>query len=137
MELSLIYQTPIVPTAVIGAEEQYPFMKNVKPLARMLDLPYFPVSPLFPLLGPIGMLPLPTKYSIFYGEPFRFYQEYGPETVGRPDVIRMLVGKVKTRIEEMLAEGLRNRQGIFGLAASPGPKSLPGKILARLIGDGT
>jgi len=44
---------------------------------------------------------------------------------------------VKARIEEMLDEGLRNRQGIFGLAASPGPRALPGKILARLIGNGT
>jgi len=121
---------------VIGAEEQYPFMKNVEPLARMLNLPYFPVSPFFPLLGPIGMLPLPTKYSISYGEPFHFYREYGPETVRRPDVIRMLVEKVRTRIEEMLDAGLRNRKGIFGLADSSGPKSLPGKILARLIGDG-
>jgi 1-acyl-sn-glycerol-3-phosphate acyltransferase len=137
MELSLMHRTPIVPTAVIGAEEQYPYMMNVKPLAKMFNLPYFPLSPLFPLLGPIGMLPLPTKYSISYGEPFHFYREYGPETVGRPDVIRMLVGKVKARIEEMLDEGLRNRQGIFGLAASPGPRALPGKILARLIGDGT
>ena len=136
MELSLIYRTPIIPTAVIGAEEQYPFMKNVEPLARMLNLPYFPVSPFFPLLGPIGMLPLPTKYSISYGEPFHFYREYGPETVRKPDVIRMLVEKVRTRIEEMLDAGLRNRKGIFGLADSSGPKSLPGKILARLIGDG-
>ena len=137
MELSLMHRTPIVPTAVIGAEEQYPYMMNVKPLAKMFNLPYFPLSPLFPLLGPVGMLPLPTKYSISYGEPFHFYREYGPETVRRPDVIQMLVGKVRTRIEEMLAVGLRNRQGIFGLAASPGPGSLPGKILAKLIGDGT
>ena len=136
MELSLMHRTPIVPTAVIGAEEQYPFMMNVKPLARILQLPYFPVSPFFPLLGPIGMLPLPIKYSIFYGEPFHFYREYGPETVRRPDVIRMLVGKVQTRIEEMLAEGLRNRKGVFGLSDSSGPRSLPDRILARLTGDG-
>lgn len=115
MELSLTYRTPIVPTAVIGAEEQYPYMINVKPLARMFKLPYFPLSPLFPLLGPIGMLPLPAKYDISYGEPFHFYREYGPETVGSPDAIRMLVGKVRKRIEEMLAEGLRNRKGMFSL----------------------
>lgn len=136
MELSLIHRTPIVPTAVIGAEEQYPFMTNVKPIAKMLGLPYFPLSPLFPLLGPLGMLPLPTKYSIHYGEPFHFYQEYGPETVRRPEIIRMLVGKVRARIEEMLEEGLRNRKGIFGFAESTGGRSLPGKVLATLIGDG-
>jgi 1-acyl-sn-glycerol-3-phosphate acyltransferase len=137
MELSLVYRTPIVPTAVIGAEEQYPFMMNVEPLAKVFRLPYFPVSPLFPLLGPFAMLPLPTKYSIRYGEPFHFYREYGPETAGNPEVIRSLVDKVRNRIEEMIAEGLRNRNGIFGLSATSRLKSLPGKALARFIGNGT
>ncbi len=135
MELSLLYRTPIVPTAVIGAEEQYPFMTNVEPLARMLKLPYFPLSPFFPLLGPIGMLPLPTKYGIRYGEPFHFYREYGPDTVQRPDVIRMLVAKVRTRIEQMIAEGLRDRKGVFGISTLWGRRSLPGRIIARLKGD--
>jgi 1-acyl-sn-glycerol-3-phosphate acyltransferase len=137
MELSLLYRTPIVPAVVIGAEEQYPFMMNVTPLARLFRLPNFPLSPLFPLLGPIGMLPLPTKYSIRYGEPFHFYREYGPETVGKPEVVRSLVARVQEKIEEMIEEGLRNRRGIFGLAGSGGPVALPGRILARLIGDGT
>ena len=117
VELSLKYRAPIVPTAVIGAEEQYPYMMNVESLARLFNLPYFPLSPLFPLLGPIGMLPLPTKYTIRYGEPFHFYREYGPDTVRSPDTIRMLVGKVRGQIEEMLAEGLRNRKGVFGFSS--------------------
>lgn len=136
MELSLLHKTPIVPTAVIGAEEQYPFMVNAKPIARMLKLPYFPLTPFFPLLGPVGMLPLPTQYRIFYGEPFHFYREYGPETVRRPDVIHMLVGKVQERIEEMIAEGLRNRKNVFGILSSSVRSSLPGKILSRLKGNG-
>jgi len=134
VELSLMYRTPIVPTAVIGAEEQYPFMANVEPLARMFNLPYFPLSPAFPLLGPIGIMPLPVKYIIRYGEPFHFYLEHGPETVRSPETIRILADKVKEEIEGMLAEGLRERKGIFGL--SSGRSSLPGKILARLTGDG-
>jgi 1-acyl-sn-glycerol-3-phosphate acyltransferase len=136
MELSLLYRTPIVPTAVIGAEEQYPFMMNAKPIARMLNLPYFPLSPLFPLLGPFGILPLPAKYSIYYAEPFHFYREYGPEAVGRPDVIRMLVAKVRERIEEMIAEGLRDRKGVFGLLSPLARFSLPGTILSRGRGNG-
>jgi len=123
VELSLMYKTPIVPTAVIGAEEQYPYMMNVKPLARILNLPYFPLSPFFPLLGPIGMLPLPTKYLIQYGEPFHFYREYGPDAVQSPDTIRMLARKVRVQIEEMLAEGLKNRKGIFGLSANTARKA--------------
>jgi len=117
VELSLMHEAPIVPTAVIGAEEQYPFVKNVEPLARIFKLPYFPLSPLFPLLGPLAVLPLPTKYTLCYGEPFRFYREYGPDAVRRPETIRMLAGKVQRQIEAMLEEGLRNRKDIFGLSS--------------------
>jgi 1-acyl-sn-glycerol-3-phosphate acyltransferase len=78
MELSLLYRAPIVPTAVIGAEEQYPYMFNVKPLANLFNLPYFPLTPLTLLLGPLGVLPLPTRYSIYYGEALHLYREYPP-----------------------------------------------------------
>ncbi len=127
MELSLLFKAPIVPTAVIGAEEQYPYMINIKPLAKALRFPYFPVTPFFPLLGPIGMLPLPTKYYIYYGEPFRFYEEYPAETVHNPETIRMLVAKVQARVEEMINEGLKRRKNVFGFSLPP---------LRRLIGLG-
>jgi len=123
MELSLVHRTPIVPVAVIGAEEQYPFMINVKPLAKLLGFPYFPLTPFFPLLGPVGMMPLPTKYAITYGEPFHFYREYPPETVKDPARIRDLVGKVQRRIEETLRAGLQKRKGIFGFSLNPFRKS--------------
>jgi hypothetical protein len=126
MELSLIHKTPVVPTAVIGAEEQYPFMYNLKPLAKALNFPYFPITPFFPLLGPIGMLPLPTKYYIYYSEPFHFYKEYPPETVHNPDTIRMLVGKVQKRVEDMIQEGLQRRKSIFEFSFLPLKKFLQG-----------
>jgi 1-acyl-sn-glycerol-3-phosphate acyltransferase len=126
MELSLIHKTPIVPTAVIGAEEQYPYWLNVKPIAKALNFPYFPITPFFPLLGPLGAFPLPTKYYIYYGEPFHFYKEYPPETVHNPDTIRRLVGKVQNRVEEMLQEGLRRRKGVFGFSLQPLRKFLEG-----------
>lgn len=119
MELSLLNRTPIVPTVVIGAEEQYPFMVNVKPLAKVLGFPYFPLSPLFPLLGPVGMLPLPTKYQIYYGEPFHFYREHGPRAVEDPEIIRKLVAQVRRRIEDMIQEGLSRRKGVFGFPFFP------------------
>jgi len=60
---------PIVPCSIVGAEEIYPMVGNVKPLARALGLPYFPVTPTFPLLGPLGAIPLPSKWLIEFGEP--------------------------------------------------------------------
>ena len=60
---------PIVPCSIIGAEEIYPILGNVKSLARLLGLPYLPVTPTFPWLGPLGAIPLPSKWIIEFGEP--------------------------------------------------------------------
>jgi len=119
MELSLLNKTPIVPSAVIGAEEQYPHMLDLKPLARALNFPYMPVTPLMLVLGPLGALPLPTKYTIYYGEPFHFYRDYPPETVKDPETIYALVDKVKTSVQELIDRGLREREGVFGFSWSP------------------
>ncbi|MEW6439332.1 MAG: lysophospholipid acyltransferase family protein [bacterium] len=115
MELSLLHRVPVIPACVIGGEEQYQMLYNVKPLARMLDFPYFPITPLFPWTGLLGAIPLPTKYHIEYGEPFHFYRDYPPETVKDPEVVRMLVERVRQRVEDMVREGLGKRKGIFGL----------------------
>lgn len=62
---------PIVPCSIVGAEEILPKIADLRPLAKLLGLPYFPVTPLFPLLGPLGLVPLPTKWHIHFGEPVR------------------------------------------------------------------
>lgn len=115
VELSLLHRAPIVPTAVIGGEEQYPMLFDVKPLARAVNFPYYPLTPTWPWLGPLGLVPFPTKYYIYYGEPLHFYRDYPPETVESPDTIRALAEKVKERVSEMIQEGLRRRKGVFGL----------------------
>jgi len=119
MELSLLHRTPVVPAAVIGAEEQYPLMFNMKPLAKLLNFPYFPVTPLVLLFGPLGALPLPTKYSIYYGEALHFYRDYPPETVNAPEIIKKLVRTVQDRVEDLIARGLKNRKGVFGFSGFP------------------
>jgi 1-acyl-sn-glycerol-3-phosphate acyltransferase len=62
---------PIIPCSIVGAEEIYPKVADLKPLAKLLGLPYFPVTPFFPLLGPLGAIPLPTKWHIDFGAPIR------------------------------------------------------------------
>ena len=62
---------PIVPLSVVGAEEIYPLVGNVPSLARLLGLPYLPITPLFPWLGPLGLVPLPSKWLMEFGEPIR------------------------------------------------------------------
>jgi len=114
VELSLAHRAPIVPTALIGAEEQMPMATNLKPLARAFGFPYFPIPALLPLLGPLAFLPLPTKYHIYYGEPIHYYEEYGPETIDDPETIRMLADKVQLVVQDMINKGLQKRTSVFG-----------------------
>jgi len=113
MEIALGHRTPIIPTCVIGAEEQAPLLLNIKPLAKLLGFPFFPITPTFPHMGPIGMIPLPVKYHIYYGTPIHLYEEYGPEVAGDPPKVRALVEQVRSAIQEMINKGLEQRTGIF------------------------
>ncbi len=105
MRLALEMQAPIVPVAVIGAEEQAPAI-NVKSIARLLKMPSFPVVPYPPFLP---LFPLPVKYRIYFGEAMSF--------TGDPDdddeVLDEKVRVVKTRIQSMLRVGLREREHVF------------------------
>ena len=118
IELSLQHQVPIVPVAVIGAEEQAPMLFNLSPVGRALGFPYFPITPQFPLLGPLGVIPLPVRYTIYYDPPLRFYEEYPPETIHDARLVRMLADKVQVRIQEMIDVGLEQRTSVFGLGLS-------------------
>ena len=110
IEESLKHRVPIVPVAVIGADDQAPVLYDVKPLARLLGLPVFPITPTFPWLGLAGLLPYPVKYEIVYGEPFRFYEEY-PEKVARdPHAVRYMAEQVRRRLQEIVDRRVLERR---------------------------
>ncbi|MFH1537563.1 MAG: lysophospholipid acyltransferase family protein [bacterium] len=109
VELSIMHRAPIVPTAVIGAEEQQPILYDAKPLARALGAPYFPITPTFPWLGPLGAFSLPSKYHIYYGEPIRFYEQYDKNVLDDPATIRALMERARERVQEIIREGLEKR----------------------------
>ena len=103
MRLALETNTPIVPIAVVGAEEQSPALVDVKPLAKLLGFPSFPLTV-------TGMpLPLPTKYRIYFGDPLRFTGRADDEDSELDKKVRT----VKTAIQGMLNQGLKERQGVF------------------------
>lgn len=104
MRLALETGTPIVPIAVIGAEEQAPAL-NVKPLARLLSAPAFPLVPLPPFLP----VPYPTKYRIYFGEPLSFEGDPDDED----DVLAEKVKHVRNEIQSMIRVGLKERKHIF------------------------
>jgi 1-acyl-sn-glycerol-3-phosphate acyltransferase len=104
---------PIVPCAIVGAEEIYPMVGNARPLARLLGLPYFPITPLFPWFGPLGVVPLPSKWIIDFGAPVDT-SGYPPGAWRDPAVIAELTATVRGRIQAALDELLVERGPAFG-----------------------
>jgi 1-acyl-sn-glycerol-3-phosphate acyltransferase len=104
--------TPIVPAAIVGAEEIYPMLADIKPLARLLKLPYFPVTPTFPWLGPLGMVPLPSKWLIEFCEPIP--TAHLTDQADDPLVIFNLADQVRETIQETLHALLERRPDPFG-----------------------
>ncbi|MEU6793861.1 lysophospholipid acyltransferase family protein [Nonomuraea wenchangensis] len=100
---------PILPTAIVGAEEIYPKIGDLKSLARLLGLPYVPITPFFPLLGPLGLVPLPSKWMIEFGEPIRT-DHYEPDAADDPMLVFNVTDHVREVIQQMLNE-LRLRRG--------------------------
>ena len=99
---------PIVPCSIVGAEEIYPMIGNVKPLARALGLPYFPVTPTFPLLGLLGAIPLPSKWLIEFGEPIATDQ-LPAGAAEDPMVVFNLADRIRETIQQTLYRLLLRR----------------------------
>ncbi|MFC5994002.1 lysophospholipid acyltransferase family protein [Pseudonocardia hispaniensis] len=103
---------PIIPCSIVGAEEIYPKIGDIKPLARLLGAPYFPVTPLFPLFGLLGMIPLPSKWYIEFGEPIRT-DGYQPTDAEDPMLVFNLSDQVRENIQHTLYRLLSQRRNTF------------------------
>jgi 1-acyl-sn-glycerol-3-phosphate acyltransferase len=102
IEQALRSRAPIVPMAVIGSDDQTPVLFDVKPLARWLGLPAAPITPTFPWLGPLGLLPYPVRYRIVYGEPLRFHERFGPEGADDARLVRYLANQVRRAVQQLI-----------------------------------
>jgi 1-acyl-sn-glycerol-3-phosphate acyltransferase len=102
---------PIIPAAIVGAEESYPMLGNVKSIARLFGLPYFPVTPTFPWLGPLGLVPLPSKWLIAFGKPIE--TSHLLDDVDDPLVVFNLADQVRETIQQSLYELLERRPDPF------------------------
>jgi len=105
-------RVPIIPVSIVGAEEIYPIIHNVKTLARLLGLPYFPITPTFPLLGPLGVIPLPSKWIIEFGEPIRT-DVYADGAADDPMLVFNLTDQVRETIQHTLYKLLMQRRSVF------------------------
>jgi 1-acyl-sn-glycerol-3-phosphate acyltransferase len=105
--------TPIIPCSIVGAEEIYPMVGNAKTLARALGMPYLPVTPLFPWLGPLGAIPLPSKWIIEFGEPIETADLGGPAAAEDPMLVFNLTDQVRETIQSTLYTLLMQRRSVF------------------------
>jgi 1-acyl-sn-glycerol-3-phosphate acyltransferase len=104
--------TPIVPCAIVGAEEIYPILGNMPTLARLLGLPYAPVTPTWPWLGPLGLVPLPSKWLIEFGAPVPT-DGFGDNPADDPMLVFDLTDQVRQTIQQTLYALLVQRRSVF------------------------
>jgi 1-acyl-sn-glycerol-3-phosphate acyltransferase len=112
VEIALRTRAPIVPVAVVGSEEIHPKIGESGLLARATGAPYFPITPTFPLLGPLGLIPLPSKWRIEFCEPIPT-EEYGPEAAEDRSLVFELSERVREVIQAKLYENLVKRGRAF------------------------
>ena len=110
VKLALRTGSPIIPVAVVGAEEAAPMLGKVTWFARNIGIPWIPVTPTFPWLGPAGLLPLPSKWYVQFGEPLDLAQQgLGPSSADDRLLVNKLADKIRTQIQEMV-DGLLSQR---------------------------
>ncbi len=112
VELCLETGAPVIPVAIIGAEEAYPMVANLGFLARRLGLPYVPVTPTWPLLGPLGLIPLPSKWIIAFGEPIPMI-DYGPDAAQDTQLVLELTEQVRRTVQGLINSSLPKRRRTY------------------------
>jgi 1-acyl-sn-glycerol-3-phosphate acyltransferase len=105
-------KAPIIPCSIVGSEEIYPMITDLKLLARLLGLPYFPITPLFPLAGPAGLIPLPSKWHIEFGTPIPT-ANFDAAAPDDPMITFELTDQVRETIQQTLYRLLANRRNMF------------------------
>jgi 1-acyl-sn-glycerol-3-phosphate acyltransferase len=112
VEVALRTGAPIIPTAVVGAEEIYPMLGRSQALARLSGAPFLPITPTFPWLGPLGLVPLPSRWRIEFCEPIDL-SEHGPEAAEDKALLFDVSERVRETIQAALYENLVKRGSAF------------------------
>ena len=105
-------QAPIIPISVVGSEEIYPMLADLGPVARLFGLPYFPVTPFWPWLGPLGLIPLPSKWRIQFHSPIEV-SHLDPKDADDQHLVMAMADDVRDIIQRGLYENLKLRRGVF------------------------
>ena len=112
VEIALRTGAPIVPVAVVGSEEIYPKLGESRTLARLTGAPFVPITPTFPWLGPLGAVPLPSRWRIEFCDPIDV-SGYGPDAASDRSLVFELSERVRDTIQTKLYENLVKRGSAF------------------------
>lgn len=112
VRIALRTGAPLIPCAIVGAEETSPLIYREELLAKWIGLPYVPITPTFPWLGPVGLLPAPTRWTVYFGEPFDL-GGYGPGAADDDVLVSRLAEHVRAHIQRMLDEGVNARGSVW------------------------
>jgi 1-acyl-sn-glycerol-3-phosphate acyltransferase len=112
IEVALRARVPIIPVAFVGPEEAYPMIADAKFIAKAMRVPYFPITPTFPWLGPLGLLPLPSRWVIEFGEPIPL-DDYPEDAADDKMLVFDLADSIRDTIQQMLYKNLKFRGGTF------------------------
>ncbi len=112
VKLALRTGAPIIPVAVVGSEEASPMLGKVTWFAKNIGIPWIPVTPTFPWLGPAGLLPLPSKWFVQFGEPIDLGNAHGPAAAEDRLLVNKLAEQIRTQIQTMI-------DGLLGQRRSP------------------
>jgi 1-acyl-sn-glycerol-3-phosphate acyltransferase len=109
VRLALRTGAPVIPVAIVGAEEANPLLYKVNAFAKSVGLPFIPVTPTFPWLGPLGMAPLPSRWRIAFGPPIREIARHDADAANDEVLVHELNECVRASVRALLDDALRRR----------------------------
>lgn len=109
VKLALRTRSPLIPVAVIGAEEAYPMIARPRLLSKAVGVPFMPITPTFPWLGPVGLLPLPSRWQITIGPPIEGLDGYGPEAADDIALVNELNGRIRGVVQKLVDDARAER----------------------------
>lgn len=112
VKVAIRTKAPIIPVSVVGGEEIYPTIARADWIGKPIGAPFFPITPLWPWFGLLGMVPLPTKWSIHFGKPVST-AEYSERDAENFLVVQRLTHRVRDEIQETLQKAVLRRKSIF------------------------
>ncbi|MCU0508773.1 MAG: acyltransferase family protein [Anaerolineae bacterium] len=112
VKMALRTGAPIIPVSIVGAEETYISLYKSQTIAKVIGFPYFPISVTFPWLGPLGFVPLPTKWFIDFGTPIET-ASYGPAAANNLVLVSQLTDQVRNVVQDMIHQRLAERRSVF------------------------